>query len=280
MVAQLVWDQWVGGSNPLSPTTFKETPLRRGFFVFCLPASLLTPNPFATPVAFVPECARRCSFPLLCLLRLHKPRNDAEPLWYLLPGQPVSLRLYWISGQSVESGTRRLSYRPDFFTCLWAGVFLSVGFGFAVWFFKGQGQGTFAVRKPGQPRFTIPLRGLASRAASRRRPAPGLAASHRLLRRFPRPRQFPTDRRDSTSCLSTPFAAVLAALPGNRRHLGSVPDAAQRSTARSKATSNASSGAGAGAGALRWQMLIQCYIFISSFFTPFFGINKALRFGV
>ncbi len=25
MVAQLVWDQWVGGSNPLSPTNFKET---------------------------------------------------------------------------------------------------------------------------------------------------------------------------------------------------------------------------------------------------------------
>jgi hypothetical protein len=25
LVAQLVWDQWVGGSNPLSPTTFKKT---------------------------------------------------------------------------------------------------------------------------------------------------------------------------------------------------------------------------------------------------------------
>nr|CBX73783.1 unknown protein [Yersinia enterocolitica W22703] len=24
MVAQLVWDQWVGGSNPLSPTKFKN----------------------------------------------------------------------------------------------------------------------------------------------------------------------------------------------------------------------------------------------------------------
>jgi hypothetical protein len=33
LVAQLVWDQWVGGSNPLSPTTFEETCfLKAGFF--------------------------------------------------------------------------------------------------------------------------------------------------------------------------------------------------------------------------------------------------------
>ena len=50
-------------------------------------------------------------------------------------------------------------------------------------------------------------------------PAP--AASHRLLRRFPRPRRFLADRRDSTSCLNTPFAAVLAAHPGKQHRLGS-----------------------------------------------------------
>ena len=36
MVAQLVWDQWVGGSNPLSPTTFEPRLNKAGFFVFCI----------------------------------------------------------------------------------------------------------------------------------------------------------------------------------------------------------------------------------------------------
>ena len=36
MVAQLVWDQWVGGSNPLSPTTFKKgLTVRLALFAFC-----------------------------------------------------------------------------------------------------------------------------------------------------------------------------------------------------------------------------------------------------
>jgi hypothetical protein len=32
LVAQLVWDQWVGGSNPLSPTTFEKPAFKAGFF--------------------------------------------------------------------------------------------------------------------------------------------------------------------------------------------------------------------------------------------------------
>ncbi|MGO2369624.1 MAG: hypothetical protein ACTH6H_13520, partial [Serratia sp. (in: enterobacteria)] len=31
-----VWDQWVGGSNPLSPTTFKETDESRFFYAWSL----------------------------------------------------------------------------------------------------------------------------------------------------------------------------------------------------------------------------------------------------
>ncbi|CED77923.1 conserved hypothetical protein [Klebsiella pneumoniae] len=38
MVAQLVWDQWVGGSNPLSPTNFE--PRFGGVFCFLLPAAI------------------------------------------------------------------------------------------------------------------------------------------------------------------------------------------------------------------------------------------------
>ena len=32
MVAQLVWDQWVGGSNPLSPTNLRNLLEKAGFF--------------------------------------------------------------------------------------------------------------------------------------------------------------------------------------------------------------------------------------------------------
>ncbi|MEI7190765.1 hypothetical protein WCT98_03915, partial [Pectobacterium brasiliense] len=32
--AQLVWDQWVGGSNPLSPTNYKEKHIERCAFFF------------------------------------------------------------------------------------------------------------------------------------------------------------------------------------------------------------------------------------------------------
>ncbi|VXC44037.1 hypothetical protein YERSI8AC_10167 [Enterobacterales bacterium 8AC] len=32
MVAQLVWDQWVGGSNPLSPTIFEKPAFEQVFF--------------------------------------------------------------------------------------------------------------------------------------------------------------------------------------------------------------------------------------------------------
>ena len=32
LVAQLVWDQWVGGSNPLSPTIFRNLSEKTGFF--------------------------------------------------------------------------------------------------------------------------------------------------------------------------------------------------------------------------------------------------------
>ncbi|CDN06412.1 hypothetical protein SB30_20035 [Klebsiella quasipneumoniae subsp. similipneumoniae] len=43
MVAQLVWDQWVGGSNPLSPTNFE--PRFGGVFCFLLlPAMTYSPD--------------------------------------------------------------------------------------------------------------------------------------------------------------------------------------------------------------------------------------------
>jgi len=43
LVAQLVWDQWVGGSNPLSPTNFE--PRFGGVFCFLsLPAIIYSPD--------------------------------------------------------------------------------------------------------------------------------------------------------------------------------------------------------------------------------------------
>ncbi len=48
MVAQLVWDQWVGGSNPLSPTNFE--PRFGGVFCFLLFLILLLPLPLPLPL--------------------------------------------------------------------------------------------------------------------------------------------------------------------------------------------------------------------------------------